>query len=459
MLRTAIFLLKRYLIVAAMVLAFGASQTLAQNKSTATDAIFIIDIKGAIGIAATRQITQALDKARTENAAALVIRLDTPGGLVSATRDIIQAMLAAPLPVIVYVAPSGARAASAGTFIVYAAHVAAMAPGTNLGAATPIEIGLPGLPQPTRPGQDAKDKSESKSETAAQRKAINDTVAMLRSLAQLRGRNADWAEKAVREAATLTADDALKEGVIDIVAQDLNDLLARATGRIVTVGGVETKLAIASARREFIEPDWRTRLLAAISDPNVAFILLLVGVYGILLEFWNPGGLIPGVIGGISLLLALTALSALPIQYGALGLIVLGVGLMAAEAFVPGFGILGIGGIVAFIVGALFLFDPAGADIDIAIATPLIIGAAATSALLTFFVLGAAIQARYRPPVSGAEEMIGAVGKVIEWQELTGSIRIHGEVWGARSDRTFNPGETVRVAKREGLALVVEAAS
>lgn len=448
--------LLQQLAAAVILLVFNTGHAPAQSEVRAAGVVFIIDIKGAIGIAATRQITQALDKSRAEKAAALVIRLDTPGGLVSATRDIIQAMLAAPLPVIVYVAPSGARAASAGTFIVYAAHIAAMAPGTNLGAATPIEIGLPGLPQPPQPGREEKEKQEPKAETAAQRKAINDTVAMLRSLAQLRGRNADWAEKAVREAATLTANEALKENVIDIVAQDLDDLLTRADGRSVSIGGIETKLVTLNARRETIEPDWRTRVLAVISDPNVAFILLLVGIYGILLEFWNPGALIPGVVGGISLLLALTALYGLPIQYGALGLIILGIGLMAAEAFVPGFGILGIGGVVAFIAGAMFLFDPAGADIEIAVAMPLIVGAAATCGLLTFVVLGAAIQARRRPPVSGAEEMIGSIGSVIEWQGVTGSIRVHGEVWSARAGRSFKQGEAVRVTQREGLTLVVE---
>lgn len=443
----AICLILIVVLMAASSAAFAADRT---------STIVTTEIKGPIGVAATRVVTDALAKVRRDNARYLVIQLDTPGGLVTSTRDIIQQLLASPVPVIVYVAPSGARAASAGTFIVYAAHLAAMTPGTHIGAATPIEIGgLPGSPRPSEPKRDDKDKSAPPSETAAQRKALNDTIAMLRSLAQLRGRNVDWAEKAVKDAATLTADDALREGVIDVVARDLDDLLEKIDGRTITVNDMPHQMSTKGAPRVAFAPDWRTRLLGLISDPNVAFILLLIGIYGILFEFWNPGGLVAGVVGAVCLILALTALATLPVQYAALGLIVLGIGLMLGEAFTPGIGILGIGGVIAFIAGSVFLFDPAGADIDIAISLPLIIAAAATTGSLALFVVGAAVKARRRPALTGGEAMIGSIGEVIEWDGLNGRVRAHGELWSARSDRSFHPGDQIRVTGREGLILKI----
>jgi membrane-bound serine protease (ClpP class) len=443
-------------IAIALIVICTASSISALRAAEQSGPLIVTEIKGAIGVAATRLITDAVAKARQENARALIIQLDTPGGLVTSTRDIIQQILAAPVPVIVYVSPGGARAASAGTFLVYAAHVAAMAPGTNVGAATPIEMGgLPGLPRPTEPKRDEKDKAAAPTETAAQRKALNDTIAMLRSLAQLRGRNVEWAEKAVRDAATLTAEDALKEGVIDVVARDLNHLVTQIDGRKVTINAAEHTIATKGVGRVVFEPDWRTRLLGAISDPNVAFILLLIGIYGILFEFWNPGGLVAGVIGAVCLLLGLTALATLPVQLAALGLVVLGIGLMIAEAFAPGFGILGIGGVIAFIAGSMFLFDPAGADIDISVSLPVIIASAATTGALALFVLGAAVKARSRPATTGAEQMIGSVGEVVEWHDLAGRIRVHGEIWSARADQPFAVGDAVRVVQREELTLLV----
>jgi membrane-bound serine protease (ClpP class) len=450
--------LRRWVLVLFGIVVLFVATPLPVRSAERSGPILITEIKGAIGVAATRLITDALAKARQENARSLVIQLDTPGGLVTSTRDIIQQILASPVSVIVYVAPGGARAASAGTFLVYAAHISAMAPGTNVGAATPIEIGgLPGLPWPTAPKRDAKDKTAPPAGTAAQRKALNDTIAMLRSLAQLRGRNVEWAEKAVRDAATLTAEDALKEGVIDVVAHDVDDLLTKIDGRKVMIDAVEHTIATQGITRIVFEPDWRIQFLGVISDPNVAFILLLIGIYGILLEFWNPGGLVAGVIGAVCLLLGLMALATLPVQYGALGLVMLGIGLMMAEAFAPGFGILGIGGVIAFITGALFLFDPAGADIDISVSLPLIIAAAATTGALALFVLGAAVKARNRPAMTGSEQMIGSIGEVVEWNDLKGSIRVHGEMWKARAERPFAPGDAVRVVQREELTLLVTA--
>lgn len=419
--------------------------------------IVVAEIDGAIGVAAARLVADAIAEARQKDARALVLRLDTPGGLVTATRHIVQHILTSPVPVVVYVAPGGARAASAGTFIVYAAHVAAMAPGTNIGAATPIEMGgLPGLPRPPEPKPEDRERTAPPAETAAQRKALNDTIAMLRSLAQLRGRNVEWAERAVREAATLTAEDALKEDVIDAVARDLDDLLIRIDGTGVVIDGAERRLATRDAPRIAFDPGWRTRVLGAISDPNVAFILMLIGIYGILFEFWNPGGLVAGIVGAVCLLLGLTALATLPVQYAALGLVILGIALMIAEAFTPGLGILGIGGVIAFVAGSMFLFDPAGADIDIAVSLPLIIAATATTGALSLFVLGAAVRARRRPAMTGAEEMVGSTGVVIEWRDRKGLVRVHGEIWAARADRALEPDIPVRIVKREGLTLTVE---
>lgn len=433
-----------------------AVASLPARNAERSGAILAAEIKGPIGVAATRLVTDAVAKARRESARCLLIQLDTPGGLVAATRDIIQHILASPIPVIVYVSPGGARAASAGTFIVYAAHISAMAPGTNVGAATPIELGgLPGLPRPAEPKHDEKDKTAIPTETTAQRKALNDTIAMLRSLAQLRGRNVEWSEKAVRDAATLTAEDALKEGVIDVVARDIDELFTKIDGRKVTINSVEHTIATRGIARTVFEPDWRTRLLGVISDPNVAFILMLIGIYGLLFEFWNPGGLVAGVVGAVCLLLGLTALTTLPVQYAALGLVALGIALMITEAFAPGLGILGIGGAIAFIIGSVFLFDPAGADIDISVSLPLIIGSAATTVALALFVLGAAMKARSRPALTGAEQMIGSVGEVIEWSGLQGRIRVHGEIWNARAEGPFAPGDAVVVVQREDLTLFI----
>jgi membrane-bound serine protease (ClpP class) len=412
--------------------------------------IFVTDIKGAIGVATERQIKRALDQSEREKANALVILLDTPGGLVSATRNMVQDIVGSPVPVIIYVAPSGARAASAGTYLMYAAHIAAMAPGTNIGAATPISMTMPGMPGD--PKKDGKDSTPS----AAERKSINDMVAMLKSLAQLRGRNAEFAEKAVREAATFTAEEARREKVIEIIAANTPDLLAQADGRVVKVRNTDTVLSTKNATSIVLEIDWRTKLLSVITDPNVAFILFMIGIYGILFEFWHPGTLFPGVIGAVSLIVALIALSALPVHYGALALLLLGLALMAGEAFTPGVGILGIGGLIAFVVGAIFLFEGEGWDIDVALSIPVIAGATLATAVLIFGVAGAAIKARKRPPASGAEQMIGSTAQVVDWSGNTGHVRAQGEIWSARAARPLQPASTVKISGRDGLVLIVE---
>ena len=303
---------------------------------TAPPPVIVVDVKGAIGVGTGHLIEEVLARARSERAGLVVLRLDTPGGLVSATREVIGAILASPVPVVVFVAPTGARAASAGTYIAYAAHVAAMAPGTHLGAATPVQMGAPPGPRPApQPRRDG-EKPESDQPGAMERKILNDAVAYLRSLAQLRGRNAEWAEKAVRDGATLTADEAAREKVVDLLAGNVGDLLDRLDGRTVRTADGEHVLTTRHARVLEVEPSWKSRLLAIVTDPNIAFILLMIGVYGIIFEFWHPGLAGPGIVGAICLLVGLMALSVLPINLAGVGLLALGIGMMAAEAFTPG---------------------------------------------------------------------------------------------------------------------------
>ena len=419
----------------------------------------LIDVKGAIGYVSTSQLTRALEKAKAEEASLLIMRLDTPGGLLSSTRDMVQAMLASPVPIVVYVAPSGARAASAGTYLVYASHVAAMAPGTHLGAATPIPLGVPGLPgspPPSKPSPESEKPSQSNPTSAEDRKSVNDAVAYLRTLAELRKRNVDWAETAVRDAATLTAADALKKRVVEVIAGDVDQMLTAIDGRSVTTMAGEARLKTKGLRVVELKPDWKMQVMAVITDPNIAFILLLFGVYGILFEFMSPGAVAPGVIGGISLIVALTALSVLPVNYGGLALLLLGIALMVLEASAPTFGVLGLGGIVAFVVGALFLFEPTDGDHQVTVLWPVIAGAAAASAAFFAGILGFALRARRRPVRTGAEEMIGSMGEVENWADGTGHIRVHGEVWAAQSKQSFTVGQRVRVVGLAGLTLTVE---
>lgn len=420
--------------------------------------VVVLDIKGPIGVGTGHMIEEGFARARAERAGLIVLRLDTPGGLVSATRDIIQAILASPIPVAVFVAPSGARAASAGTYIAYAAHIAAMAPGTHLGAATPVQMGMPGAPTPAperrEDGKRGEDKEEAKG-SAMERKVLNDAVAYLRSLAQLRGRNADWAEKAVRDASTLTAEEAARENVVDLVAGNVGDLLDMVDGRTVRTTEGERKLGTRHARVIVVEPSWKARLLAIVTDPNIAFILLMIGIYGIIFEFWTPGLAGPGIVGAICLIVGLMALSVMPLNFAGMALLVAGLAMMMAEAFTPGFGVLGLGGIVGFIIGGLFLFDPAGADIDFAVGWPVLLAAAATNALLLLGVLGMAMRVRRRRVVTGPEQLVGMEGEVVEWRDGRGRVRVHGEIWSANAAAAFAPGTRVQVGGRDGLTLRV----
>ena len=470
-----------WLAVGVALLVTSTLDTRAQDTAKSFDIKrgLVIEIDGAIGPATTRLIENGLAEAEDRGATLAVLRIDTPGGLVTSTRDITRAIIGAPVPVIGYVAPSGARAASAGTYIMYSTHVAAMAPGTNIGAATPIQMGgTPGLPgsepqnedsgeqdksgdgSEAEGSDDAQSDSEDKSESSSQpddpgkAKAVNDAVAWIRSLAELRGRNAEWAEKAVREAASISASEARDTGVIEIVASSMTDLMQQVDGRIVEIADAERRLDTEGIQLETFEPSTLTKILGILANPNVAFIFMLIGIYGLIFEFANPGTIGPGVIGVICLVIGLYSLNQLPLDYAGLTLLLLGLAFMVAEALTPSFGILGFGGLAAFIIGSMFLIDT---DVpEYQLSTGVIAGTALASGLLLVVLLGYAWRSQTRKVSTGLNPYVGEQATVLEWSRGEGYVRSQGERWHARGDVEVKPGDQVVINQIDGLTLIVE---
>jgi membrane-bound serine protease (ClpP class) len=420
----------------------------------------LIELSGPIGPAMSRFVERTLAAANDERDIVVILQMDTPGGLDTSMRDIIRAILASAVPVVSYVAPSGARAASAGTYILYASHFAAMAPATNLGAATPISIGgesnSPPVPSPAAPGSAKKQDGPAEIPTgsAGERKAVNDAVAYIRSLAQLRGRNAVWAESAVRGAASLSANDALQEHVIDFVAKDVPDLLQQLQGRKVKVAGQEIVLDTHDLTVRNVAPDWRTQLLLVLTHPTIAYGLLLIGIYGLLLEGYNPGAVLPGVVGALALLLGLYGLQLLAVNYAGLALMVLGVGLIVTEFFMPAYGSLGVGGLAAFVVGSIILFDNQAGQMQLAL--PVVLGIAVAGGLIIVGIGWMAAKARRRPASTGVETMIGAQVEAVNDCEERCLVRYGGELWNARTTSPLRAGQQARIVKVVDLTLWVE---
>jgi len=430
----------RFLLFAALAVAAGVLRA-------APASVVDIDVSGVIGPATAEYVERGLAHAMREHADLVVLRLDTPGGLDTSMRAIVRGILASTVPVVGYVAPPGARAASAGTFILYACHVAAMAPGTNLGAASPVSIGF-------TPAPGSGDDKKGGQADVHERKAMQDAAAYIRSLAELRGRNAQWAAAAVTEAASLSASEAKAQDVVDLIATDEHDLLRKLDGRNVKVGAGERTLHVADATITSFAPDWHFRALAIIADPTVAMILMLIGVYGLIFEFGHPGYVFPGVLGALSLLLGLYALHLLPVNYAGLALIAIGIGFMVAEVFVPAYGSLGLGGVAAFVIGALMLIDT---DVPgFGIPRALIALFALVTLGFVIVVVRLALRARRKPIVSGMPALIGADGEMLEDARETGWASIRGETWQVSLARPLPKGAQVRVVGMKGLVPLVD---
>ncbi|MGR5195602.1 NfeD family protein [Vibrio rotiferianus] len=437
--------------------------TLVTSNLSAASEIWVVPVKGAIGPAISDYLVREIELSNAEGADLVILKMDIPGGLDSSMRDIIRAITTSTVPVATWVGPSGSRAASAGTYILLASHIAAMAEATNLGAATPVALGgAPQQPSAEKESDDNKEEPTSEpssdkvtTKTTMEKKVVNDAKAYIKGLAKLHGRNAEWAEKAVSEAASLDAQEALELGVIDYIAASPEELVKIASGKSIKLNNHEVTLSLENP--VFIErvPDWRAEMLAVITNPNVAYILMLIGIYGLLLEFYNPGIGLPGVLGGICLLLAMYALQMMPVNYAGLGLILLGIALMIAEAFSPSFGILGLGGVVAFVLGSVFLMDSELPGFQIAL--PLIFGIAIFSVALIIITVGLLLRIRGRKATTGLEAYPGKSAVVCDdFIDGTGRVQLEGALWKAKADEQLKQGDQVTIINVKGLTLTVK---
>ena len=437
-------------LLAASVLAISATSARADGN------VVVLEIKGGIGVATAEYILSGIEHAGASGAELIIIEMDTPGGLMAPMRDIVQAILGSSVPVATYVTPAGARADSAGTYILLASHIAVMTPTTHLGAATPVSF-VGDDATPSDPGDDESDDDTEPappSGTAMERKVLNDAIAYIRSLAERYGRNADWAEKAVRDAATLTARDALEQNVIDFVAENRAELLQLVDGYEVEINSEAVTLATNNVVIEEYEPNWRIKILSAIASPEIVLLLGVIGLYGLMYEGWNPGAIVPGVVGIICLLLAVYGLQVLPVNYAGLALIIVGVALMTAEAFAPSFGALGLGGIVAFVFGAIMMFDSGIPGFGISIA--FVVAVAAVFALLFIWLISYVLKLRMRGAVSGKDSIIGGIGTALQDFTGEGKVWLEGEAWAARSSVAIEKDQHVVVRAMDGLVLEVE---